>query len=34
MPTQNNFLLNRAAYTFLVQAGLRYNFGSAIDKDP
>jgi hypothetical protein len=34
MPTRNGFLLNRSAYTFMAQAGLRYNFGSAIDKDP
>jgi hypothetical protein len=32
MPTRNNFLLNRSAYTFMVQGGLRYNIGSAIEK--
>ena len=32
MPTRNNFLFSRSSYTFLVQAGVRYNFGSAIEK--
>ena len=32
MPTQNNFLLNRSAYTFVLHGGLRYNIGSAIEK--
>jgi hypothetical protein len=32
MPTRNNFLFSRANYTFVVEAGLRYNFGSAIEK--
>ena len=32
MPTGNNWLLNRSNYTFLVQGGLRYNIGSAIEK--
>lgn len=32
MPTRNNFLMNRSSYTFMVQGGLRYNFGSAIEK--
>jgi hypothetical protein len=33
MPTRNNFLINRSGYTFMVQAGIRYNFGSSISKD-
>jgi hypothetical protein len=32
MPTRNNFLLSRANYTFVLEAGVRYNFGSAIEK--
>jgi hypothetical protein len=32
MPTRNNFLFARSAYTFVVEAGLRYNFASAIEK--
>jgi hypothetical protein len=32
MPTRNNFLFNRAGYTFMVQGGVRYNIGSAIEK--
>lgn len=32
MPTKNNFLMNRSSYTFMVQGGLRYNVGSAIEK--
>jgi hypothetical protein len=32
MPTRNNFLFSRSSYTFVVEAGLRYNFGSAIEK--
>jgi hypothetical protein len=32
MPTRNRFLFNRSHYTFQVEAGLRYNFGSSIEK--
>lgn len=32
MPTRNAFLLNRSAYTLVLEAGLRVNFGSAIEK--
>lgn len=32
MPTRNRFLFNRSHYTFQLEAGLRYNFGSAIEK--
>lgn len=32
MPTRNQFLLSRSAYTIGLEAGLRYNFGSAIEK--
>jgi len=34
MPTRRNFLFSGSGYTFMLQAGLRYNVGSAIDKDP
>jgi len=34
MPTRRNWLFSGAGYTFMVQAGLRYNVGSSIDKDP
>lgn len=30
MPTRNNFLLNGAANTFVLEAGIRYNLASAI----
>jgi hypothetical protein len=32
MPTRNGFLLSRSHYTFVIEAGVRYNFGSAIEK--
>lgn len=32
MPTRNQFLLSRSQYTIGLEAGLRYNFGSAIEK--
>ncbi len=32
MPTRNAFLLNRSAYTIGLEAGVRYSFGSAIEK--
>ena len=32
MPTRNAFLLNRSAYTMIFEAGIRYAFGSAIEK--
>lgn len=32
MPTRNRFLFNRSHYTFQLEAGLRYNFGSSIEK--
>lgn len=32
MPTRNAFLLNRSQYTMQVEAGIRYSFGSAIEK--
>jgi len=32
MPTRNAFLLNRSAYTMVLEAGVRYTFGSAIEK--
>lgn len=32
MPTRNGFLLSRSQYTIVFSAGLRYNFGSAIEK--
>jgi hypothetical protein len=32
MPTRQAFLLNRSQYTLGFEAGLRYNFGSAIEK--
>jgi hypothetical protein len=32
MPTRNAFLLNRSAYTLAFEAGIRYSFGSAIEK--
>ncbi|HSA54446.1 MAG TPA: hypothetical protein VLE53_02025 [Gemmatimonadaceae bacterium] len=32
MPTRNRFLFNRSHYSFLLEAGLRYNFGTAIEK--
>jgi hypothetical protein len=34
MPTKNNFLINRSNYTFVLQAGLRHNFGSSIGANP
>ena len=32
MPTRNAFLMNRSAYTAVFEAGIRYSFGSAIEK--
>jgi hypothetical protein len=32
MPTRNSFLLNRSAYTVVLEGGIRYSFGSAIEK--
>lgn len=32
MPTRNAFLLNRSAYTMVLEGGVRYSFGSAIEK--
>jgi hypothetical protein len=32
MPTRNAFLLNRSAYTLAFEAGIRYSFGSSIEK--
>ncbi len=32
MPTRNAFLLNRSAYTAVFEAGIRYTFGSSIEK--
>ena len=32
MPTRSAFLLNRSQYTLMVEAGIRYSFGSAIEK--
>jgi hypothetical protein len=32
MPTRNQFLLNRSNYTFGLEAGIRYNVGSAIER--
>jgi hypothetical protein len=32
MPTRNYFLLNRSNYTAVLEAGLRYTFGSSIEK--
>lgn len=32
MPTRNNFLFSRSNYTVVLEAGVRYNFGSAIEK--
>ncbi len=32
MPTRNAFLLNRSNYTIALEAGIRYTFGSAIEK--
>lgn len=32
MPTRNAFLLNRSAYTLALEAGIRYSFGSAIER--
>ena len=32
MPTRNRFLFNRSHYTFMLEGGIRYNFGSAIEK--
>lgn len=32
MPTRNFFLLNRSAYTAVLEGGIRYSFGSAIEK--
>jgi hypothetical protein len=32
MPTRNAFLLNRSQYTLSLEAGIRYSFGSAIEK--
>lgn len=32
MPTRNAFLLNRSAYTAVLEGGIRYSFGSAIEK--
>lgn len=32
MPTRNAFLLNRSAYTMVFEGGIRYTFGSAIEK--
>jgi hypothetical protein len=32
MPTRNAFLLNRSAYTAVFEGGIRYSFGSGIEK--
>jgi hypothetical protein len=32
MPTGRQFLLNRSNYTIGLEAGIRYNVGSAIDR--
>ncbi len=32
MPTRNAFLLNRSHYTMQLEGGIRYSFGSAIEK--
>jgi hypothetical protein len=32
MPTRNAFLMNRSAYTGVLEGGIRYSFGSAIEK--
>jgi hypothetical protein len=32
MPTRNAFLFNRSAYTLAFEAGIRYSFGSSIEK--
>jgi hypothetical protein len=32
MPTRNAFLMNRSAYTLMFEAGIRYSFGSSIEK--
>ena len=32
MPTRNSFLFSRSQYTTMLSAGVRYNFGSAIEK--
>jgi hypothetical protein len=32
MPTRNAFLFNRSAFTLAFEAGIRYSFGSAIEK--
>ena len=32
MPTRNFWLLNRSQYTFVFEGGIRYSFGSAIEK--
>jgi hypothetical protein len=32
MPTRNNFLLNRSQYTIMFEGGIRYSFGSAIER--
>lgn len=32
MPTRNAFLLNRSQYTLQLEGGIRYSFGSAIEK--
>lgn len=32
MPTQNRFILSRSAYTLGVEAGIRYTWGSAIER--
>lgn len=32
MPTRNYWLLNRSSYTAVFEAGIRYSFGSAIEK--
>jgi hypothetical protein len=32
MPTRNAFLMNRSAYTMVFEGGIRYSFGSSIEK--
>ena len=32
MPTRNNFLINGAANTFMLEAGVRFNLLKAIDR--
>lgn len=32
MPTRNSFLLNRSSYTMVFEGGIRYAFGSSIEK--